>query len=80
MGKFLKIYHYKVLYTISNNFGVYEEPVPRAKKIPHIAVKFEASEENRIISESLYRYFWFLNATPGNFKGQLFSKGVWKLG
>ena len=28
------ILQYKLLYTISNNIEVYEEPVPRTKKIP----------------------------------------------
>ena len=37
----------------SNNIGVYEEPVPRTKKIPHCPVEFETCEENRIVSESL---------------------------
>ena len=32
---------YKLLYTISNNIEVYEEPVRRAKTIPYCAVKFE---------------------------------------
>ena len=45
---------YKLLYTISNNIDVYGEPVPRTKKVHYRAVKFEACEENRIISESLY--------------------------
>ena len=27
-------YQYRLLYTISNNIEVYEEPVPRTKKIP----------------------------------------------
>ena len=41
-------YHqYKLLKTISNDTEVYEEPVPRTKKIPHIAIKFKADEENR---------------------------------
>ena len=44
---------YKLLYTISNNLVDYEEPVPRTKKIPHCVVEFEASEENRIVHESL---------------------------
>ena len=45
---------YKLLYTILNNIEVYEEPVPRTKKIPHCAVRFEAGEENSIIHECLY--------------------------
>ena len=45
---------YKLLYTISNNTDIYEEPEPQAKKIPHSAVTFETSEENRIGYESLY--------------------------
>ena len=49
-----EIVHYKLLYTISNNIEVYEEPVPRTKNIPHRAVKFKASEDNRIAYESLY--------------------------
>ena len=32
------------MYTISNNSEVYVEPVPRAKKIPHRALKFEAGD------------------------------------
>ena len=44
---------YKLLYIIWNNFEVYEEPVPRTKKIPHYAVEFETGEENRIEHESL---------------------------
>ena len=47
---------YKPLYTISNSIEVYEERVPWTKKIPHCAVKFEASEKNRIVYESLYCY------------------------
>ena len=43
--------------TISNNFEVYEEPVPRAKQIPQCAVKFEAVEDNKIVCVSLY---WFI--------------------
>ena len=38
---------------ISNNIKVYDEPVPRTKKIPHRAVKFEAGEENGIVYERL---------------------------
>ena len=45
---------YKLSCTISNNTEVYEEPVPRAKKMPHCAVNFEAGEENRIVYKSLY--------------------------
>ena len=45
---------YKLLSSISNNTEVYEKPVLRIKHIPHHAVKFEASEKNRIVYESLY--------------------------
>ena len=48
------VYHYKLLYTISNNIEIYEGPVQLTKKIPHCAVKFKACEENRIVYESLY--------------------------
>ena len=48
-----EVNQYKLLYTILNNIQVYEEPVPSAKKIPHCAVKFEASEKNRIVYENL---------------------------
>ena len=41
----------KLLYTISNNIEVYKESVPQTKNISHCAVKFEASEENRIVHE-----------------------------
>ena len=44
---------YKLLYIILNNTEVYKEPVPRTKKIPCFAVKFEAGEENSIIHECL---------------------------
>ena len=44
----------QTLYTILNNIEVYEEPVPWTKKMPHCPVKFKASEENRIVYESLY--------------------------
>ena len=47
-------YQYKLLCTISNNIEVNEDTVPRTKKIPYCAVKFEASEEKRIVHESLY--------------------------
>ena len=43
---------YKLFCTISNNIEVYEEPVPRIKKIPHRdrdPVKFEVSEKDRIV-------------------------------
>ena len=46
--------HFKRLRTISNKIEVYEEPVPRTKKISHCAVKVEAGEENRILNECLY--------------------------
>ena len=45
---------YKFLCTILNNIDVYEESVPRTKKIPHCAVKFEAGKENGNVYESLY--------------------------
>ena len=45
---------YKLLRITFDNIEVYEEPVARIKRIPHCAVKFEASEENRIVNESLY--------------------------
>ena len=45
---------YKLLYTTSNNIEVYEESVPRTKKIPYIVANFEPGEENRIEYESLY--------------------------
>ena len=38
----------KLVYTITNNIEVFEEPVPRTKKITHCAVKFEAGEEKII--------------------------------
>ena len=44
---------YKLLYTISNNIEVYEEPVPRPKKIIHYIVKFGADKKNGIVYESL---------------------------
>ena len=47
-------FQYKLLYTISNNIEVYEEPVSRTKKIPHRAVEFMAGEENRTVYDSLY--------------------------
>ena len=47
------VYHYKLLYTISINIEIYKGPVQQTKKIPHCAVKFKASEENRIVCESL---------------------------
>ena len=37
---------YKLLHRVSNNIEVYEEPVPRTKKIPHCAVRFDVGEEN----------------------------------
>ena len=40
---------YKLLVTISNNIEVSEEPVPRTKKIPNHAVKFEAGETGHIL-------------------------------
>ena len=54
LSKKCEHYQYNFLYTISNNIELYEEPVPRTKKIPHRAFTFEASEENRIVYESLY--------------------------
>ena len=44
---------YKLLYTISKNIEVYEESVPRTKKIIQRGVNFKAGEENRIVYESL---------------------------
>ena len=38
---------YKLLVSISNNIEVCEEPVPRTKKIPNHAVKFEAGEAGK---------------------------------
>ena len=50
----LNIWQYKLLYTISNNIEVYEDPVTRTKKISHCALKFGAKfEENRIVNKSL---------------------------
>ena len=46
-------YQYKLLCTISNNIEVYEKPVPRAKRIFHYVVEFEAIEKNRIVYERL---------------------------
>ena len=37
----------------SNSVEVYEEPMPKIKKIPNHAVKFEAGEENRIIKQEI---------------------------
>ena len=50
--------HIYLRYTILNTIKVYEESVSRTKNIPHRVVKFEVSEENRIVHESLY---WFQN-------------------
>ena len=44
----MTLIHYKKLHPISNNIEVYGDQVWRTKKIPHCAVKFEASKENRI--------------------------------
>ena len=41
LGKF---YNTNFCFTISNTIEAYEESVPRTKKIPHLAVKFEAIE------------------------------------
>ena len=59
-------FQHKLLYTISNNIEVYEESVPRTKKIPHCAVKFEAGEENRIVHvyRSLYWTNWGIQFNP----------------
>ena len=56
----LQIYKTNFLCTISNNIEVYEDPVPRTKKIHDCAVKFEAGEEKRIVQEILYclRQMW----------------------
>ena len=43
----------RILYRILNNIDVYEEPILRTKKVQYYAVEFEASEENRIVHESL---------------------------
>ena len=40
---------YKLLFTISNNTEVHEEPLPQTQKIPHCAIIFEASEGNTIV-------------------------------
>ena len=46
---------YKLLFTISNNVEIYEEPVPRrTKKFHHCAITFGAGEENTIGEESLF--------------------------
>ena len=62
---------YKLSYTILNNIKVYEEPVPRTKKIAHHAVKFEAGGENRIVYES----FTGLKLISYHY---LFPKLIWK--
>ena len=44
-----------VIWTVGVLFGhieVYEEPVPRRKKIPHCAFELETGEENTIVNES----------------------------
>ena len=44
-----------VIWTVGVLFGhieIYEEPVPRRKKIPHCAVELETGEENTIVNES----------------------------
>ena len=38
-----------LLCTISNNIQVYENPVPRTKKIPHCVVKLEAGGEQNCV-------------------------------
>ena len=48
------ITQYKLLYAIPNSTEVYEEPVPRTKKVPHCAVEYEADEEDRNENECLY--------------------------
>ena len=48
-----QLHHYKLSYTVLNNIEVYEDPVPRTKKITHLAVKIEASEVNRIVYHSI---------------------------
>ena len=42
--KFDKSNQYELLCTVSHDIEGYEEPVPRTKKIPHHAVKFETHE------------------------------------
>ena len=42
---------YKLLYTISNNIEVYQEPMPQTEKIPHCPVKFRAGEKNKIVQK-----------------------------
>ena len=37
----------------TQHWSMHAEPVARTKKIPHRAVKFKASEENRIVYASL---------------------------
>ena len=51
IGFFWESAQYKLLYTISNNIEVYSEPVPWTKIISHRAVKFQAGEENRIVTK-----------------------------
>ena len=46
--------HYKLLYTISNNIEVFEEPVPWTNETSDRAVKFEVDEEIRIVYKRLY--------------------------
>ena len=45
---FKHLIQYKLFYTILNHIEVYEDPVPRTKKISHDAFKFEVGE-NRIV-------------------------------
>ena len=45
---FKHLIQYKLFYTILNRIEVYEDPVPRTKKISHDAFKFEVGE-NRIV-------------------------------
>ena len=48
-------FQYKLLCTTSSNIEVYEEPMPRTKKVPHCLVEFEAGEENRIVRKFVMR-------------------------
>ena len=40
-----------------------EEPVPRTRKIFHRTVKFDAAEEDKIVHESLYWIYQFVDIT-----------------
>ena len=56
----VNVIHYNTDFCIiSNNIEVYEEPMPRTKKIPHCVVKFEAGEANRIVQENVYCLYTF---------------------